>query len=142
MPDVNVLVYAHRADEASHAAYARWLASLIDGPEPFALSVLVAVGFLRIVTNHKIYRSPTPLPTALAAIDLIIAQPNCRTSRPAADHWTRVAALCRQTEATGKSVADAQHAAMAIDEGCTFVTRDADFARFAPHGLRWQHLSL
>ena len=25
MPDVNVLVYAHREDEARHAAYARWL---------------------------------------------------------------------------------------------------------------------
>jgi len=142
MPDVNVLVYAHRADEAAHAGYARWLANLIDGPEAFALSVLVAVAFLRIVTNHRIYRSPTPLPTALAAVDLIIAQPNCRAIAPAADHWTRVAALCRETGATGKLVADAQHAALAIEEGCTFVTRDADFARFAPHGLRWQHLSL
>jgi toxin-antitoxin system PIN domain toxin len=122
--------------------YARWLSDLIDGPEPFALSVLVAVGFVRIVTNRRIYRTPTPLPTALAAIDLIVGQPNCRTSAPAADHWNRVASLCRDTAATGKWVADAQHAALAIEEGCTFVTRDADFARFAPLGLRWQHLSL
>ena len=44
MPDVNVLVCAHREDEARHEPYAGWLKSVIDGPEPFALSVLVAVG--------------------------------------------------------------------------------------------------
>jgi len=141
MPDVNVLVYAHRADEPSHVGYVRWLANLIDGPEPFALSVLVAVGFVRIVTSSKIYRVPTPLPTALAAVDLIVAHPNCRAVAPGADHWNRVADLCRATGAMGKMVADAQHAALAIAEGCVFVTRDSDFSRFVPHGLRWQHLS-
>jgi hypothetical protein len=39
-------------------------------------------------------------------------------------------------------VADAQHAAVAIAEGCTWVTRDRDFTRFARHGLRWEHLVL
>jgi len=62
MPDVNVLIYAHREDEKCHAAYANWLKTLVDGPEPFALSVLVAVGFVRIVTNRRIYEDPTPCP--------------------------------------------------------------------------------
>lgn len=51
MPDVNVLIYAHRQDEAVHEQYRDWLKKLVDGPEPFALSVLVAVGFIRIVTR-------------------------------------------------------------------------------------------
>jgi len=50
--------------------------------------------------------------------------------------------LCRAASATGKLVADAQHAALAMSEGCTWVTRDGDFARFEPHGLRWRHLVL
>src|SRR6185369_9315663 len=68
-PDVNVLVYAHRTDEPAYRPYRRWLEDLIGGPQPFALSVLVAVGFVRIVTNAKAYPSPTPLPMALAVID-------------------------------------------------------------------------
>ena len=44
--------------------------------------------------------------------------------------------------ATGKLVSDAQHAALAIAGGCTWVSRDANFKRFEPHGLRWQHLAL
>jgi predicted nucleic acid-binding protein len=47
--------------------------------------------------------------------------------------------VCRSTNASGKLVADAQHAAIAIAEGCTWVTRDA---AFASHGLRWEHLAL
>ncbi len=39
-------------------------------------------------------------------------------------------------------VADAQHAAVAIAEGATWVTRDGDFARFRRSGLHWQHLVL
>jgi uncharacterized protein len=53
-----------------------------------------------------------------------------------------VADLCRATNATGKLVADAQHAALAMAEGCTWVTRDRDFGRFVPYGLVWQNLVL
>lgn len=142
MPDVNVLVYAHREDEAVHLPYRRWLEARVDGVEPFALSVLVAVGFVRIVTNPRIYSSPSPLHVALAAIDALAAHPRCRFVAPGADHWRRVADLCRATSASGKLVADAQHAAVAMGAGCTWVTRDRDFGRFVEHGLRWQHLSL
>ncbi len=141
MPDVNVLIYAHREDEAWHEHYAAWLKQVVDGPEPFALSVLVAVGFVRIVTNSRIYDDPTPLPVALAVIEQLAAHPRCRLASPSANHLDDVARLCRLVGATGKLVADAQHAALAITEGCTWVSRDADFAVFEPHGLRWQHLA-
>ncbi len=142
MPDVNVLVYAHRQDESVHAKYKAWLTDLITGPQPFALSPLVGVGFVRIVTNSRIYSSPTPLAVAIAAIDEIVSHSNCRLVALDASHWQKVATLCAASAANGKLVADAQHAAIAINEGCTFVTRDRDFARFVPHGLQWEHLSL
>ena len=142
LPDVNVLVYAHRGDERTHAAYRSWLERLVGGRERFALSVLVAVAFVRIVTNRKIYAEPTPLDVALASMDLIASHPRCRIVTPGAEHYGQVSDLCRAAKATGKLVADAQHAALAIAEGCTWVTRDGDFARFEPLGLRWQHLVL
>lgn len=142
MPDVSVLVYAHRAEERTHKAYRAWLERLVNGPQPFALSALVAVAFVRIVTNARLFSPPTPLAVALAAIEQILQHPRCRTIVPREDHWSRVAGLCRATGAEGKLVADAQHAAVAMSAGCTFVTRDADFSRFAAEGLRWQHLVL
>jgi len=142
MPDVNVLVYAHRADERTHAAYRSWIEALVNGPEPFGMSVLVATAFVRIVTDRRIYPMPTAPSVALAAMDQLASHPGCRLFAPRDDHWSRLAALCRATGVTGKLVANVQHAAVAISAGCTWVTGDSDFSRFAPHGLRWQHLAL
>ncbi|MGB0679079.1 MAG: PIN domain-containing protein [Polyangiales bacterium] len=45
---------------------------------------------------------------------------------------------CRpRFQARGKLIADAYHAALAIEHGCEWATVDGDFARF-PH-LRWTH---
>jgi toxin-antitoxin system PIN domain toxin len=142
MPDVNVLVYAHRVDAPVHEAYAEWLTTLVESREAFALSALVGVGFLRIVTNARAYPEPTSLPTALAFIEELTSQPGCRVVNPAASHLADVIDLCRRVHATGPGIADAQHAAVAIAEGATWVTRDADFAKFVPHGLHWRHLAL
>lgn len=38
LPDVNVLIYAHREDAPEHERYAAWLQSLTTSDEPFALS--------------------------------------------------------------------------------------------------------
>lgn len=142
LPDVNVLVYAHRADERRHAAYREWLEALVSGRAPFALSVLTAVGFVRIATSHRVYADPTPISVALALVDLLVERPNCRVVGPGPDHWGHFSAMCRAAGATGKLVADAQHAAVAAENGCTLVTRDSDFARFEGAGLRWRHLVL
>jgi uncharacterized protein len=142
MPDVDVLVYAHRVDQARYEQYAGWLKRMIDAREPFALSVLVAVGFVRVITDPRFPGGPTPIQVALAAIEQLATHPRCRLAAPTGTHLDDVMRLCRAVGATGKLVADAQHAALAIAEGCTWVTRDADFAKFEPHGLRWQHLVL
>ncbi len=142
MPDINLLVYAHRADQPYHVAYRDWWTAAVRGPAPVALSQLVALGFVRVVTLAAFPGGATPLSTALAFIDGIVAQPNCRLVAPGAETWRRTAELCRAVNASGKLVADATHAAIAIAEGCTWASRDGDFARFAPHGLRWQHVVL
>lgn len=44
--------------------------------------------------------------------------------------------FCDIISAQGKLVADAQHAAIALEHGCTWVTRDLDFEPFRQTGLR------
>ena len=51
-------------------------------------------------------------------------------------HWEHTRDLCRQCSCSGKAVADAQHAAIAIEHACEWVTRDRDFEKFVPHGLK------
>lgn len=135
--DVNILVYAHHAQSVRHAEYAAWLEQLANGQEPFGVSELVMSGFLRIVTQAKIYANPSPLEEALAFLDALRVRPNFVLASPGAQHWTIFTDLLRRTGASGNSVPDAYHAALAIELGAQWVSADTGFARFP--GLRWQN---
>jgi len=137
LPDVNVLVYAHRAEAHEHDRYVAWLRALATGSEPFALSELGCSAFVRIVTNPKIWDAPTSLADALEFVARLRERPGARPLTHGPASWETFADLCRGAQARGKLVADAYHAALAIEYGCEFVTADGDFARFA--GLRWRH---
>jgi toxin-antitoxin system PIN domain toxin len=138
LPDVNVLVYAHREDSTrDHAQYAQWVTHLATGPEPFALSVLVLAGLVRIVTNPRIFHRPSTLDEVFGFTEQLLARPKARVVAPGPQHLEIFEQLCRDSSAAGKLVADAQHAAVAIEHGCTMVSTDSDMDRFP--GLRWQH---
>ena len=135
--DVNVLVYAHRLDAARHQDYADWLRGLLAGQEPYGVSDLVLSGFLRVVTNPKVFKQPTPMDTGLTFAQLLRTQPNCVPVEPGPRHWDIFTGLCRTAAVKGNLVPDAYLAALAIESGSEWVTTDRDFSRFP--GLRWRH---
>jgi len=138
LPDVSVLIYAHRRDSIlDHPRYADWLTALATGVEPFALSVLALSGLVRIVTNPRVFLRPSSLEEVFGFIDELTSRPTARVIAPGGEHMAIFRQLCEAVQASGKLVADAQHAALAIEHGCTLVTTDSDFDRFP--GLRWQH---
>ena len=83
LPDVNVLVYAHREDShPEHPRYAAWITELATGPEPFALSVLALVGLVRIVTNPRIFKRPSTLEEAIGFASELVRRPTARLVGP------------------------------------------------------------
>jgi len=139
MPDVNVLIYAHREECPVHARYANWLIELANGPEPFAIAESVLHGFIRIVTNPGVFKPPSTMEQALQFVDALLERPNCVLIRPGTGHWRIYRQLCEAGRLQGKLTADAVHAATAVEYGCEWISADTDFTRFAPP-LRWQHL--
>jgi toxin-antitoxin system PIN domain toxin len=138
LPDVSVLIYAHREDSTvDHPRYAEWLTDLATGPEPFALSILSLSGLVRITTNPRVFKRPSTLDEVFSFIEELVRRPTARIVGPGPEHLALFETLCRDSGAAGKLVADAQHAAVAIENGCTMVTTDSDYDRFP--GLRWQH---
>jgi uncharacterized protein len=137
LPDVNVLVYAHRPDLTDHPGCRSWLDQVIDSEAPFGLTDLVLSGFLRIVTNPRAFIRPTPIDLALAFVERLRDLPHCVPVSPGPRHWSIFSRLCRQAGAKGNLVADAYLAALAIESGSEWITTDRDFARFP--GLRWRH---
>ena len=135
LPDVNVLIYAHREDAPEHPRYAAWLRDLAHADEPFAVAEAVLAGFLRIVTNGKIFDPPTPMNTAVAFCQCLVQWPRAVFIVPSRRHWDLFVDLLADIQ--GPLVTDAYLAALAIEHGCELVTTDSDFARFK--GLRWRH---
>ena len=136
LPDVNVLLYAFRSDAANHQAYRDWLSDVTNGDEAYGMSPQVLCSVVRIATHPRIYARPSRLADALAFARVLIEQPTCTLVQPGPRHWAIFETLCAKAAATGNLVQDAWFAALAIESGCEWVTRDRDFARFP--GLRWR----
>ncbi len=137
VPDVNVLIYAHREDAVDHERYRRWLESVMASEAPYGVSDVVLSGFLRIVTHPRIFDPPTPLARALDFVEAFRAEPNAISISPGGRHWATFTSLCKRTGAKGAVIPDAYLAALAIESGSEWVTADRGFARFP--GLKWSH---
>ena len=137
LPDVNILVYAHRRDMPDHGAYRDWLDAEVNSDAAFGLSDLVLSGFIRIVTHPRVFQTPTKLDDALAFATQLRNQPNRIGVAPGTRHWEIFAGLCVSAGAKGNLVPYAYFAALAIEHGCQWITTDRDYSRFA--GLNWRH---
>lgn len=137
LPDVNVLVYAHREDAARHTEYRIWVEKVINGDESYGLSDIVLSGFIRVATHPKVFIRPSTLADALAFTEQLRSRPNCVRVAPGLRHWDIFCGLCTDAGARGNLVPDAYLAALAIESGCEWITTDRDFSRFK--GLRWRH---
>ena len=138
LPDVNVLVYAHRPDSIhNHGEYAAWLTRVAGSPKAFGLSEAVLSGFVRVVANPKIFKNPTPTEVAITFCERLRNRPQARILKPGEGNWAIFRSLCAEPGVKGKLVADAWHAALALETDCEWITCDSDFARFP--GLRWRH---
>lgn len=136
-PDVNVLLYALRAESARHAEFRGWLQAVLRGDEPVVLFEPALAAVLRIATHPGIFKTPTPRSIVEAFVEAALQAPGAAPARAGDAHWRIFRDQCRRADCRGNLVQDAYFAALAIEHGCTWVTTDRDFARFP--GLTWRH---
>jgi len=137
LTDVNVLIYAARRDMPDHVRYKQWLDNLAQQDAAFGMSELVLSGVLRIITNPRAFKKPTPTNTALNFVKKICELPNCVIIQPGQRHWDIFVDLCKHVKARGNVVPDAYFAALAIESGSEWITTDRGFNKFP--ALRWRH---
>jgi toxin-antitoxin system PIN domain toxin len=135
--DVNVLVYAHRADLHEHARYRALLERLANDDEPLGLADQVLGGFVRVMTNRRIFTEPTGTDHAWEAVDALLAAPAAMHLRAGERHWVLFRQLATDIDARGNDIADAYLAAYALENNAVWLSADRGFARF--HRLRWSH---
>lgn len=136
LPDLNVLICAHRSDSSMHEPCRDWLQAVFAGDDAFGLCAPVLIGLVRILTHPRVFRPPDTHDQAFAFVDALIAHPNALLLNPGRDHLALFQGLCRQVDARGDLVTDAYLAALAVETGAVLVSTDRDFALFP--GLRWR----
>lgn len=135
LADVNVLVYAHRKDLPEHEAFSAWLGEEMESGRGYGVCDATLTGFLRVVTNGRVFSDPTPLRVALSFADALRDHAAAIHVNPGARHWQLFRDLCVAIGARGNDIPDAYLAALAIESGSELVTADRGFGRFP--GLRW-----
>lgn len=136
LPDVNTLVYSYHRDAAGHDRYAQWLNSALADAEPLLLADVVLTGFLRVVTNRRIFTDPAPVTAALAFVGALRGSRASLALPPTDAAWRQFTRFVENdSQLVGNLIPDAWIAALAATAGARVATADAGFARF--EGLAW-----
>ena len=128
--DTNLLVYAYMPEAQHHPAARRWLEQALTQGEAVGLTWHSVLGFVRIVTDGRIFRVPLPLEHAVAVVDEWLQQQSVELVLPTPRHWTTLREMLVTGQARGPLASDAHVAALAREHGATIYSTDRDFVRF------------
>jgi toxin-antitoxin system PIN domain toxin len=129
--DTNILVYSHRRDSAFFAAARVAVRECAEGSRPWAILWPCLHEFLAVVTNPRIFKTPTPLSRAGEQIAEWLRSPGVITLAEGPGYWETLAGLLAESRVVGGKVHDARVAALCIHHGVEVLwTADRDFSRF------------
>jgi uncharacterized protein len=135
VPDINLLLYATISGFPEHARARRWWEDLLGGDSEVGIAGPALFGYVRIVTNPRIFDRPLAVDAALARIEEWLDQPPVRFLLPGPRHLEIAFRLLRHVGSAGNLTTDVQLAAHAIENQAEVHSNDVDFARFPE--LRW-----
>ncbi len=137
VPDLNLLVYAHKEDMPWHESARLWWEGLVNGSERVGVPWVVSTGFVRLMTNPATFNQPASPAEAVDCVRKWFRFPAVGPINPGPDHLDL---LRRNLISAGVGVnltTDAHIAALAMEYQAEVHSNDNDFSRFP--GLRWRN---
>lgn len=135
--DANLLVYAHVASFPEHDAARAWLDGRLGGTASVGLPWESLIGFVRLVSNPRIFERPESVSSAWAQARAWLGCACAWTPLPTDRHRDVLGTLLGKVATRANHVPDAHLAALAVEHGLTLCSTDGDFARFP--GLSWEN---
>jgi len=135
--DSNLLVYAHVSSFGQHQRARVWLDDRLSGPTPVGLPWESLLGFVRLVSNPRIFERPETVGAAWSQAREWLSSPVVWLPLPTERHAQILDGFLGSAASRASHVPDAHLAALAIEHGLTLCSTDGDFARFP--GLRWNN---
>ncbi|HWO99504.1 MAG TPA: type II toxin-antitoxin system VapC family toxin [Methylococcus sp.] len=135
--DANLLIYAHVRSFPQHARARDWLDARLSGSTLVGLPWPSLLGFLRIVTNPRVFERPETITEAWRQVSAWLDAEVAWVPQPTERHRDVLEKLLAATGVQANLVPDAHLAALAIEHGLLLCSTDGDFGRFPD--LRWQN---
>jgi hypothetical protein len=135
--DTNILVYSHRLDSPFHHSAKKLIDRLRTASAPWAIPWPCVHEFLSVVTHPKLFKAPTPLVTALAAVEAWLAGENLHLMAESEGYWEKLGKLAAAAQLKGPRIHDARVAALCLHHGVQELwTADRDFSCFPQLAVR------
>jgi len=129
--DTNLLVYAHRADAQFHAKARRLIESLAQGAGSWAIPWPCVHEFIAVVTNARIFKTPTTMKLALEELRGLSALPNIVFLAESDGYLDQLEPLALAAGIQGGAIQDARVAAICLHHGVSELwSTDRDFSRY------------
>lgn len=129
--DVNLLVYAADETVDQHPRARALLDWVATDRSITYLFWPVVLGYLRIVTNPAILRSPLTPAEAIGDIDGLLRRPHIVVVGETEQFWTKFKDVARSTAPRGNLVPDAHLVSLMGQHGVSTIwTNDRDFRKF------------
>jgi uncharacterized protein len=129
--DTNLLVYSHRSDSPFHQGAKELIEALRGSPAPWAIPWPCVHEFVAIVTHPKVFKTPTPLAAAFAAVDAWAAGGNLHLIAESDGYLEKLRKLATSAQLKGPRIHDARIAALCLHHGVRELwSADRDFSAF------------
>lgn len=135
--DANLLIYAHVASFFQHAHAKDWLDTQLNAGGRVGMPWTSLLGFLRIVTNPRIFERPESMREAWRQIEAWLEIDTVWIPEATERHRQVIGHLLNEAVTRSNLVPAAHIAALAIEHGQVLCSTDGDFARFPD--LRWRN---
>lgn len=129
--DTNILVYASNTSAQEHDRAHLLLDHLAGGPDLVVLLYPTILGYLRIVTNHRILENPLTHADALQNVKALAARPHVRLAGEQEGFLDTYERVITEVPVRGNLIPDAHLVALMHQHGVgTVWTRDRDLRKF------------
>ncbi len=129
--DTNILLYASDIGSPFHQSALAFLEERSTGRELLYLPWPVIMGYLRIITHARIFKSPMTPGTAHGNISELLNLPQVRSLGEGLDFWRCYEEISGSVVVRGNLVPDAHIAAILLEHGVRDIaTNDSDFKKF------------
>jgi len=135
--DANLLVYASVRSTAQHDQAKRWLDGCLNREAPVGIPWASLLGFLRLVTNPRIFDPPISPADAWKVVEYWLDCAPVWTPQPTEKHRAVLSRLYSLVSPQGNLVPDTHLAALSIEHGLTLCSTDRDFSKFPD--LKWEN---